>query len=61
MFLTVDQLVGTLIAFALIGPDTGYARVCTQAESVCQNCVLGRCVYIAAAPFFGWEFGHVGN
>ena len=33
----------TALVKALIGPAVCYARVCTLAESVYQNCVLGRC------------------
>ena len=48
VFMRVGQLVAALIAsaFILISPDVGYAGVCTQAESVHQNCVLGRCFHI---------------
>ena len=45
-----DQLAATLTAsaFALIGPTACYAEVCTRAESVHINCVLGRCVFLCS-------------
>ena len=41
-----NQLAATFpaSAFTLIGPYVCYIGVCTQAESVHQNCVLRRCV-----------------
>ena len=54
----------TSSAFTLIGPDVGYAGVCTQAE----NCVLGRCVCvvflcITTSTFFHFSLkaGQMGN
>ena len=56
VFVDANQLAATVTAsvFTLIGPDAGYTGVC---KSVCQNCVLGRCVCVvlnhnAASPFF---------
>ena len=45
-----NQLAATFTtsAFTLIGPYVCYARVHTQAESVCQNCALGRCVFLCS-------------
>ena len=44
-------------ARVLIGPTADYAGVHALAESVCQNCVLGRCANLcfncsATSPFF---------
>ena len=46
VYIDKDQLAATLTAsaFTLIGPTVGYTGAHTQAESVCQNCVLGRCL-----------------
>ena len=45
VYITWDLLAATITAsvFSLIGPAVGCAGVCTQAESVHQSCVLGRC------------------
>ena len=51
------QLPSQLPAFALIGPDVGYAGAYAQAKIFVPNCVLGRCVHVvfncnATPPFF---------
>ena len=48
VYIDKDQLTATLTAsaFALIGPAMCYAGVHAQAESVCQNHVLGRCLNV---------------
>ena len=48
VYIDNDQLPATLTAsaFTLIGPAACYTRVCTQAESVHQNHVLGRCLNV---------------
>ena len=38
----------TASAFALIGPAACHTGVHTMAESVHQNCVLGRCAYLCS-------------
>ena len=45
VYIDMDWLEATLTAsaFTLIGPAASYAGVHAQAESVYQNCVLGRC------------------
>ena len=45
VYIDKDWLAATLTdsAFTLIGPAVSYAGVHAQAESVCQNCALGRC------------------
>ena len=50
VYIIWDLLAATITAsaFTLIGPALGYAGVCAQAESVCQNCVLGRCPYLSS-------------
>ena len=48
--ITGDLLAATIIAsaFAVIGPSAGYTGVHTWAESVWQNCVLGRCANLCS-------------
>ena len=50
LFITMDWLAATSTAsaFALIGPAACYTGVHAQAESVCQNCVLGRCTRLCS-------------
>ena len=45
LFIIRDLLAATsiVLAFALIGSAAGYVGVHTLAESVHQNCMLGRC------------------
>ena len=47
----------TVSAFTLIGPYACSTGVCTQAESVCQNCVLGRCVCLCSIIVLQYELG----
>ena len=50
VFIIRDQRAATFkaSAFALIGPAVGYKGVHNLAESVHQNCVLGRCVCLCS-------------
>ena len=68
VFIIRDQLAATSTAsaFVLIGPAVGYAGVCTQAESVHQNCVLGRraclcSIVVLHLPFFFFVNLVIGN
>ena len=38
----------TVSVRVLIGPAVGYTGVHTSAESLCQNCVLGRCANLCS-------------
>ena len=50
VFIIKNQLAATLtaLAFTLIGPAACYTGVHAQAESVYQNCVLGKCAYLCS-------------
>ena len=57
VYVTGDLLAATIIAsaFALIGPFVGYTGVHTWAESVWQNCVLGRHANLCSVILLQWS------
>ena len=70
VYITWDLLAATTTgsAFALIGPAACYTGVHTQAESVYQNYVLGRCANLCSVVvlhlpslIFCLKFGYKAN